>query len=245
MYGPLMASLHFKVHGMEVIPELRRVFGEDGIVPKDGRQVDEILTTHARGRLVGFVGWLHCPAGDGFQESVCLTCVDVHPGWREQGVGSRMLWKTLTVLKQRHIWRYNLMVRTLNQIAIRLYHKLGFRITDRVPDFYEDGADGFEMERITRRQVSEPEEEPQISADFVVGDTTFLIYTYRIGRTEEFTWQIDYDDRGRIETSVNKMPAEWPSRAEAFRAGLKHFNRHLQALLDEATDRKTTAGQTF
>lgn len=63
----------------------------------------------------------------------------VHPTWRNQGVGTRLLDRALSVLESRGVRRATLEVRQSNDGAISLYRRFGFELRHLRPTYYADG----------------------------------------------------------------------------------------------------------
>ncbi|MFO8133202.1 MAG: GNAT family N-acetyltransferase [Thermoplasmatota archaeon] len=72
---------------------------------------------------------------------ILLLCVT--PQQQRQGIGSALL-QHICTSDLRHI---HLEVRADNPGAIAFYRRHGFAITERLPDFYPDGTDGYRMEQ--------------------------------------------------------------------------------------------------
>lgn len=77
-----------------------------------------------------------------------ITDLVVDPDERRGGIGTAMLESVLAVARARGVRAVRLEVREDNRAAIELYRSLDFRIVDRRPDFYDDGAQAFVMRRI-------------------------------------------------------------------------------------------------
>ncbi len=75
-----------------------------------------------------------------------VTNVAVHPAFRGQRLGLRIMEALMTEARQRHLLRMTLEVRTQNQVAIALYKKLGFLLAGIRPGYYQDtGEDALIM----------------------------------------------------------------------------------------------------
>ena len=71
----------------------------------------------------------------------------VHPDHRQQGLGRKLMTFLFTVAEEKSVSKVLLEVRPSNQIAMALYHSLGFRILYRRPGYYEpEGEDALVME---------------------------------------------------------------------------------------------------
>lgn len=67
-----------------------------------------------------------------------ITTFAVHPGWRRQGIGERLLLAFLDLAVDRHAHEATLEVRLSNLPARRLYEKFGFRPVGLRPHYYSD-----------------------------------------------------------------------------------------------------------
>lgn len=76
-----------------------------------------------------------------------IASLAVYPDYRRQGIARRLMHYTLGKLRRAGIRRVELMVRTGNTAGAELYRSLGFRRVRHVPEYYEDGGDGFLMVR--------------------------------------------------------------------------------------------------
>lgn len=67
-----------------------------------------------------------------------ITTFAVHPDWRRQGIGERLLLAFLDLAADRHAHEATLEVRLSNLPARRLYEKFGFRPVGLRPRYYSD-----------------------------------------------------------------------------------------------------------
>jgi [ribosomal protein S18]-alanine N-acetyltransferase len=74
-----------------------------------------------------------------------IASLAVHPDYRRRGVADALMRHTLRALGATGVRRVELMVRTGNTAAAKLYRSLGFRRVRMVRRYYEDGGDGFLM----------------------------------------------------------------------------------------------------
>lgn len=65
----------------------------------------------------------------------------VHPDYRERGVGSTLLARSLMVLAGAGVVSVKLEVRESNDSARSLYRQFGFEPVHRLADYYENGED--------------------------------------------------------------------------------------------------------
>ena len=98
--------------------------------------------------MVGFAGlWLMVDEGH-------ITTFGVHPDWRRQGVGARLMLRLLDIALELGALRMTLEVRVGNQAAQELYRRFGFAIAGtRVRYYTDDGEDAFVM---TTPALSDP-----------------------------------------------------------------------------------------
>jgi ribosomal-protein-alanine N-acetyltransferase len=91
-------------------------------------------------KVIGFAGvWL-------MVDEAHITTFGVHPDWRRQGVGRRLLLRLVDLSIELRAARMTLEVRVSNTAAQALYHRFGFVITGTRPRYYsDDGEDAFVM----------------------------------------------------------------------------------------------------
>jgi ribosomal-protein-alanine N-acetyltransferase len=90
------------------------------------------VVARAGGQVVGYGGvWL-------MVDEAHITTFAVHPDWRRQGIGDRLLIALLDVALQRGAREATLEVRLSNVAARRLYEKWGFRPAGLRPRYYTD-----------------------------------------------------------------------------------------------------------
>lgn len=93
------------------------------------------LVARAGDELVGFAGiWL-------MVDEAHITTFAVHPDWRRQGIGERLLITLLDVSIARHAREATLEVRLSNVAARRLYEKYGFKPVGLRPRYYSDNGE--------------------------------------------------------------------------------------------------------
>jgi ribosomal-protein-alanine N-acetyltransferase len=90
--------------------------------------------------VVGYAGvWL-------MVDEAHITTFAVHPDWRRQGIGRRLLLAMLTVAEELQATRMTLEVRVSNLAAQALYEGHGFAIVGRRERYYtDDGEDAYVM----------------------------------------------------------------------------------------------------
>jgi ribosomal-protein-alanine N-acetyltransferase len=74
-----------------------------------------------------------------------ITNIAVCPEYREQGLGSRLLHRFLSIARERGMRRATLEVRIGNAPAQNLYKKFGFRPMGVRKRYYDDGEDALIM----------------------------------------------------------------------------------------------------
>jgi len=71
----------------------------------------------------------------------------VHPDFRRQGIGKRLLGRALTVLDSRGVDSVKLEVRANNDGAHDLYRSFGFEHCRTIPNYYDNGEDALVLLR--------------------------------------------------------------------------------------------------
>jgi len=90
------------------------------------------LVARIDGEIVAYGGmWL-------MVDEAHITTFAVHPAWRRQRLGERLLLAFLDLAKDRHAREATLEVRLSNVAARRLYEKYGFRPVGLRPRYYSD-----------------------------------------------------------------------------------------------------------
>lgn len=84
------------------------------------------------GQVIGYIGvWIIFEEGH-------ITNVAVHPDYRSQGIGRRLMETMIAVCVAKGVTRMTLEVRQSNIIAQRLYRDLGFVSAGVRPGYYQD-----------------------------------------------------------------------------------------------------------
>jgi len=112
----------------EVLVILRTLYPELFLVAED------------RGRVVGYVSAVIRRDGTGHVVSIC-----VDPDYRGRGIGKALMNEILKKLRESGVCRVRLEVRVSNEVARRLYERLGFKVVDRIDNYYPDGEDALVM----------------------------------------------------------------------------------------------------
>jgi ribosomal-protein-alanine N-acetyltransferase len=90
------------------------------------------LVARIDGRIVAYGGmWL-------MDDEANITTFAVHPAWRRQRIGERLLLAFMDLARDRHAREATLEVRLSNLPARRLYEKYGFRPVGLRPRYYSD-----------------------------------------------------------------------------------------------------------
>jgi [ribosomal protein S18]-alanine N-acetyltransferase len=105
-----------------------------------GNRLARYVVARVGEAVVGFAGvWL-------MVDDAHITTFGVHPDWRRQGVGRRMLLAVTELARQIGARRMTLEVRASNTAAQALYRAFGFDIVGRRPRYYtDDGEDALVM----------------------------------------------------------------------------------------------------
>jgi [ribosomal protein S18]-alanine N-acetyltransferase len=110
------------------------------------------LVARAGGRIVAYGGmWL-------MVDEAHITTFAVHPGWRRQRIGERLLLAFLDLAKERHAREATLEVRLSNLAARRLYEKFGFRPVGLRARYYSDNNEDALI------MTTDPLDDPQLRA---------------------------------------------------------------------------------
>ncbi len=109
----------------------------------------QFVATDYRGTVIGAL----CAArlGPG-RASVNLLAVDSRH--RHAGAGSALMESLERACIMNGITTVQLEVRTTNSDAVRFYSRRGFRVTESLPGFYNDGGSGYRMARDLRLSLS-------------------------------------------------------------------------------------------
>ena len=106
------------------------------------------LVARLDGQIVAYGGmWL-------MVDEAHITTFAVHPAWRRQRIGERLLVAFMDLAIGRHAREATLEVRLSNIAARRLYEKYGFRPVGLRPRYYSD--DGEDALIMTTQPLAEP-----------------------------------------------------------------------------------------
>jgi [ribosomal protein S18]-alanine N-acetyltransferase len=118
----------------------------------ESNRLASYLVARVDGEIVAYGGmWL-------MVDEAHITTFAVHPSWRRQRIGERLLLAFLDLAIARHAREATLEVRLSNVSARRLYEKYGFRPVGLRPRYYSDnGEDALIMttEPVTERPYTE------------------------------------------------------------------------------------------
>lgn len=92
------------------------------------------------GSMVGFVIGLIEPDHTGH-----ITTIGVAPDHRRRRLAKRLMSEVEKGFRQRSVRLVRLEVRSLNIPAQKLYERLGYAVTQRLPKYYSNGGDGLLM----------------------------------------------------------------------------------------------------
>jgi len=102
---------------------------------------DGFMVAEENGKIVGFLIAIQTSV-----DELRILMLAVDEKFRRRGIGSMLLRNLLS--KYAGIRRVYLEVRYDNDAAIKFYRKHGFRIKERIDDFYTDGSPAYLMEKI-------------------------------------------------------------------------------------------------
>jgi [ribosomal protein S18]-alanine N-acetyltransferase len=102
----------------------------------------EALVVERDGQITAFCIGYRSPARTGR-----ILTIDVSASERRNGIGRALLEEVGARLTRAGARQTVLEVDVSNEGAIAFYERLGFRRTERIPDYYGEGRDAFEMIR--------------------------------------------------------------------------------------------------
>lgn len=70
-----------------------------------------------------------------------IATIAVHPGFRRQGIGARILTEALREGRRADVKQAFLEVRAGNEAAQAMYRRFGFEVTGRRPHYYRDNGE--------------------------------------------------------------------------------------------------------
>jgi [ribosomal protein S18]-alanine N-acetyltransferase len=114
----------------------------------------QYIVARVGGRVVAYAGmWM-------MVDEAHITTFAVHPRWRRQGIGERLLLTLLDLARGRRAREATLEVRLSNLAARRLYEKYGFRPVGLRPRYYSD--DNEDALIMTTEQLDTPRMQARI-----------------------------------------------------------------------------------
>ena len=76
-----------------------------------------------------------------------VLVIAIRDDYKKKGIGTFLMKKLIDVYKKKGITQLKLEVRASNVAALSMYRNLGFKITNRLKHYYENGEDGFLLRR--------------------------------------------------------------------------------------------------
>jgi ribosomal-protein-alanine N-acetyltransferase len=76
-----------------------------------------------------------------------ILVIAIRDDFKRKGIGTFVMRKLIDVYEKKSITRLKLEVRVSNIAAISMYKNLGFKITNRLKHYYENGEDGLLLRR--------------------------------------------------------------------------------------------------
>ncbi|UCH31109.1 MAG: ribosomal protein S18-alanine N-acetyltransferase [Candidatus Bathyarchaeota archaeon] len=122
-------------------------FGEDAFSPEtflslSRRFPDLFIIAEKNAKIVGYM--ITC----NLRHKGHVISIAVDPSCRHMGVGSALATFTFESLKTSGIENIELEVRKTNYEGVRFWEHLGFRLSEVVQRFYEDGEDALRMKKV-------------------------------------------------------------------------------------------------
>ncbi|KAI3922243.1 hypothetical protein MKX01_005932 [Papaver californicum] len=106
---------------------------------------------HCTGRVLGYV-----IAKTGGESHGYISYLGVHPTHRKQGIAKKLMTAAENAMVREYGSQYfSLYVRTSSLAAVNLFaEKLGYKIQETAPEFYDNGEDAYVMEKKTSTKTS-------------------------------------------------------------------------------------------
>lgn len=76
-----------------------------------------------------------------------ILVIAIRDDYKKKGIGTFLMKKLIDIYKKKGITQLKLEVRASNVAALSMYKNLGFKITNRLKHYYENGEDGFLLRR--------------------------------------------------------------------------------------------------
>ncbi len=100
-----------------------------------GNRLARYVAAKADGRVVGYAGmWMVI-------DEAHITNIAVHPEYRGQGIGSKLLERLIEIALEEGVDNMTLEVRVSNEIAQGLYKKYGFSVMGIRKEYYLDNRE--------------------------------------------------------------------------------------------------------
>ena len=108
---------------------------------------DTFLVAEMDGKVVGYIMCRIERAREGLKlvKKGHVVSIAVDPKARRMKIGTTLMQEAEKAMKQHGVREMYLEVRVTNDPAIRLYHKLGYKIRDKIVGYYADGEDAWVM----------------------------------------------------------------------------------------------------
>ncbi|ADB57514.1 ribosomal-protein-alanine acetyltransferase [Archaeoglobus profundus DSM 5631] len=100
----------------------------------------DLLVADIGGKVVGYIAVM-----DIDRETSKIVSLAVKKEFRRKGIGTKLLSTAIERCKERGKKKIILEVRVSNYPAQNLYKKMGFKIVDVIPNYYQDGEDAYLM----------------------------------------------------------------------------------------------------
>lgn len=100
------------------------------------------LVAEKNKKLIGFI-----IVAKTSNKTVRIPMIAVRKGYRRNGIGSALINKLFEKLILQNFQLIDLEVKTNNKPAIKFYKKHGFKISEKISNFYQTGEDAYIMKR--------------------------------------------------------------------------------------------------
>ena len=80
-------------------------------------------------------------------ENAKILMLSISEDYRKQKIGSMLLTRFINEIKIEHVQHIDLEVRIDNEKAIKFYQKNGFKISQKIIEFYQDSEDAYTMSK--------------------------------------------------------------------------------------------------
>jgi ribosomal-protein-alanine N-acetyltransferase len=102
---------------------------------------DTFLVVENKEEVIGFV------IGITQKDEGHILVIAIRDDYKKKGIGTFLMKKLMDIYEKKGIKKLKLEVRVSNVPAISMYKRLGFKITNRLVNYYENGEDGFLLKR--------------------------------------------------------------------------------------------------